>query len=78
MSDGDRDADKDHGRVNENEAPTLSGDIPSMHMTYTPPQSTFKVVDSTEDYYVFKRDDGTVGAVEKDKVRVVTISGYIR
>jgi hypothetical protein len=34
-------------------------------------------LDETEEYYVIQKEGGTIGAVEKSKVRVVTISGYI-
>jgi len=37
----------------------------------------FRVLDETEEYYIIKKEGGTVGAVEKSKVIVVVISGYI-
>lgn len=72
MSDGDNDADKTHGRVNEKVV------FPEIRVSTYIPQATFKVVEETKEHYIFKREDETLGAVEKDKVRVVVISGYIR
>jgi len=53
------------------------GMLPENKVTYMNPPKQFIVLDETEEYYIFQKEDGTPGAIEKDKVKVVVISGYI-
>lgn len=53
------------------------GKLSENKITYTNPPSEFRVLGETEEYYVVQKEGGKIGAVEKDKARVVIISGYI-
>lgn len=55
----------------------LSGELPAIQCTMVRMPKEFRVIDETEDHYIFEREDKTIGATKKEKVRVVTISGFI-
>lgn len=54
----------------------ISDKILENKVTYCPLPQEFRVLGETDEYYVIQKEGG-IGAVEKDKVRVVVISGYI-
>lgn len=54
-------------------------DLPAGNVTHCGfAYKEFKVLGETEEHYVIQKEDGTPGAIEKEKATVVVISGLVQ